>query len=385
MNVISVTITPLVGQQLYDPRYLSITHEHVIGCGNSRKLGFLLGYCSREQFEERVIPIREAMDKYNHIVCTLWETPGFKEFFAEHNSVVSRESISRQFGEELASLAFSLRSPPGCYPDLVVFGGLFQLSRAGYQGSFVFNGVEYAFDIDGLAISYPNKVDGKICFWNWDSNNTDYAFGFAKYVEENLPKGVSVYTDSLEQFDYYDQCRGGITPVVEAINEIFSSMEQRDYLTRYELMPDNYQSVWNYYTGMASGAVGLYLCDPKAFRDKLLIARINALLKACSMECDDNGNPVPEQVELLQKHYYLQDSNDQTYLSKNPGQFGGHYKLKIYGRLDCPSAARYLAKGQYVRYRVFFENEDTAIAAGYRPCGVCMKEAYKKWKSGQQS
>ena len=31
-------------------------------------------------------------------------------------------------------------------------------------------------------------------------------------------------------------------------------------------------------------------------------------------------------------------------------------------------------------YRVFFKDEETAIAAGYRPYAVCMKEAYKKWK-----
>lgn len=54
--------------------------------------------------------------------------------------------------------------------------------------------------------------------------------------------------------------------------------------------------------------------------------------------------------------------------------------MKIYGRLDCPSALRYIAKGQYVQYRVFFKDEETAIAAGYRPCGVCMKAEYKRWK-----
>ena len=36
--------------------------------------------------------------------------------------------------------------------------------------------------------------------------------------------------------------------------------------------------------------------------------------------------------------------------------------------------------GQYVKYRVFFKDEETAIAAGYRPCGVCMKAEYKRWK-----
>lgn len=78
--------------------------------------------------------------------------------------------------------------------------------------------------------------------------------------------------------------------------------------------------------------------------------------------------------------YKLLDENGKEYLSEEPGTIGGHRKLKIYGKLDCSSARRYIAKGQYVQYRVFFKDEETAIAAGYRPCGVCMKEEYKKWK-----
>jgi len=62
-----------------------------------------------------------------------------------------------------------------------------------------------------------------------------------------------------------------------------------------------------------------------------------------------------------------------------PGRLGGNRVSKIYGRLDCPSAIRALARG-YARRRVFFADEATAIAAGYRPCAVCMREAYLRWK-----
>ena len=33
------------------------------------------------------------------------------------------------------------------------------------------------------------------------------------------------------------------------------------------------------------------------------------------------------------------------YLSEEKGTLGGHRKLKIYGRLDCPSALRHIDKG----------------------------------------
>ncbi len=82
--------------------------------------------------------------------------------------------------------------------------------------------------------------------------------------------------------------------------------------------------------------------------------------------------------------YTLLGPDGQTYKSQTPGKYGGHRRLKIYGRLDCPSALRYISEGHYIQHRVFFADEDTAIKAGYRPCGVCMKEAYKKWKEGNQ-
>ena len=81
--------------------------------------------------------------------------------------------------------------------------------------------------------------------------------------------------------------------------------------------------------------------------------------------------------------YKLIGKDGKEYLSEQTGQFGGHRKMKIYGRLDCPSALRHIAAGQYVPHRVFFADEATALSAGYRPCGVCMKEHYNLWKGGR--
>ena len=67
-------------------------------------------------------------------------------------------------------------------------------------------------------------------------------------------------------------------------------------------------------------------------------------------------------------------------LSPTPGTLGGHRRLKIYGRLDCPSALRAIARGGYVRHRVFFADEAAAVSAGYRPCARCLPEAYTRWK-----
>ena len=69
------------------------------------------------------------------------------------------------------------------------------------------------------------------------------------------------------------------------------------------------------------------------------------------------------------------------YRSRRPGALGGHRGTRIYGRLDCPAAARAIARGGYVAHRVFFLNEAHARSAGYRPCAVCLRAKYQAWKS----
>jgi methylphosphotriester-DNA--protein-cysteine methyltransferase len=40
-----------------------------------------------------------------------------------------------------------------------------------------------------------------------------------------------------------------------------------------------------------------------------------------------------------------------------------------------------IARGGYVKQRVFFLDEAAAVAAGFRPCAVCMPERYARWKA----
>ena len=77
--------------------------------------------------------------------------------------------------------------------------------------------------------------------------------------------------------------------------------------------------------------------------------------------------------------YKLINENGEIYESEQKGLLGGNKALKIYGKLDCSSALRWIKKGYYVKNRVFFATEEDAKKAGYRPCAVCMKEEYKAW------
>src|SRR5918911_2648854 len=84
------------------------------------------------------------------------------------------------------------------------------------------------------------------------------------------------------------------------------------------------------------------------------------------------------------KQYTLIGSDGRPYQSDTPGIYGGYRPRKLYGRLDCPSALRHIRNGKYVTHRVFFPDEQTAIAAGYRPCAVCLPQRYAAWKAGEE-
>lgn len=79
----------------------------------------------------------------------------------------------------------------------------------------------------------------------------------------------------------------------------------------------------------------------------------------------------------------LLGSDGQPYSSAQPGTLGGHRRGKRYGQLDCRAALHAIARGGYVQHRVFFLNQASAIAAGYRPCAMCMPAEYREWKRQQ--
>jgi methylated-DNA-[protein]-cysteine S-methyltransferase len=81
--------------------------------------------------------------------------------------------------------------------------------------------------------------------------------------------------------------------------------------------------------------------------------------------------------------YTLLGPDRLPYESALPGRLGGHRRNRVYGRLDCAGARRWIAKGHYVSQRVFFADEATAIAAGYRPCANCLPERYAAWKAAR--
>lgn len=75
------------------------------------------------------------------------------------------------------------------------------------------------------------------------------------------------------------------------------------------------------------------------------------------------------------------------YDSATPGTLGGNGRDRIYGRLDCGTALAGIRRhpGAYATHRVYFADEATAIACGYRPCGNCLRAEYRAWRAAREA
>lgn len=80
---------------------------------------------------------------------------------------------------------------------------------------------------------------------------------------------------------------------------------------------------------------------------------------------------------IMLKHKDIQAVELRSRIKNGDIVFGGNRKLKTYGLLSCKSGRRMKEDT-----RVFFGTEKEAIEHSYRPCGHCMRAAYKLWKNG---
>ena len=78
------------------------------------------------------------------------------------------------------------------------------------------------------------------------------------------------------------------------------------------------------------------------------------------------------------RHAVIDDEDLRRLILGGQIRFGGNRKLRIYGRLDCAAGKRMNRDN-----RVFFVDEAAARAAGFRPCGHCLRAAHAQWRQAQ--
>lgn len=222
--------------------------------------------------------------------------------------------------------------------------------------------------IGKIGNDYPTRAGESPIIWNWTDNGHDFCFDLWELLGSPYQQTGDIGDEAegvIYPFDAYDQFRNE-APEPQLVR-IFEKLEKLGYIKTYTIRPECTDFMWNHFC-KSDGSLDCAIVDESFKKNRLIIEQIKLLLWA-----------TPE--ELTEKPYFITNESNHQELSAIPGTLGGHKKLKIYGRLDCPSANKHLAEGRYAKNRVFFLTEKIAADAGYRPCAKCMPEAYKKWKA----
>ncbi len=324
------------------------------------------GIYFRPEDSEEKTRLKKDVETYNAYLSRLDHISGFKQYFVDHNFCISKEEVAEHWSAQIAEEVFSKKAYI-FQTDLRIIGNYLMDASIPVTYSVLFNNTELFIPIGKDSSAYPATLGEQRIIWNWTDNGHDFCF----FLWDLLGAPYSENEDAEDDqdavkysFDAYDQFRHD-EPEIQLVR-VFSKLENIGYVKSFTIFPERKDPRWNLFC-KSDGSLDCAIIDMSFQKNKLVKEQIFQLLWTPSDELKD-------------KPFFLTSEKNSQFLSAIPGAYGGHKRLKIYGKLDCPSATRYLAKGQYAKNRVFFADEATAIAAGYRPCAVCMSEAYKKWK-----
>ena len=290
--------------------------------------------------------LRANVDSYNAYLDYLDSLAGFKSFFIGNNLCISKSDVLSKWGQETAERVFS----KGSYvfsTDLKIFGDILMDTSFPVSYTAMIDGNELALPIGKIGNKQPTHAGENPIIWNWTDNGHDFCFDLwellgSPYQQngdiDDEPEGVTYPFDAYEQFR--DE------PPEPQLVRIFEKLEKLGYIRTYTIMPEHSDFMWNHFC-KSDGSLDCAIIDESFKKNRLIMEQITLLLWA-----------KPE--ELAEKLYFVTNENNHQVLSATPGTLGGHKKLKIYGQLDCPSARKHLAKGQYAKNRVFFLSEEVA-------------------------
>ena len=368
---------PVINQEVaekYTFKHLEYPHIYIPSRGLAHSL------MMKDEIHPEIVKIKKEVQDYNDYLEFLKSIPGFLEFFVENNCSVCYADIASKWSRDIAEQVFELKHYR-FYTDLTLFGFILMDRTIKKDYEIEIEGTKVILPIGEYLNYYPSAINGKPAFWNFIDNGHDFCYDLWELLDEPISQhldeeGQPIYDEDDPNAIYYHFRGWDLDPSFRTDDpepqfvKIFNKLESLNYIKSYTIYIENNDPRWQYCCKIDS-TLDLALVDTSFLRNKLQKEQIELLLWS-----------QPE--ELAQKPYFLTDENNNQYLSSEPGSYGGHRKLKIYGRLDCPSAAKYLEKGQYVKQRVFFKDTETAIKAGYHPCARCMPVEYKKWKAEQE-
>lgn len=312
--------------------------------------------------------LSDGVREYNAYLDMLDGIEGFKEFFVDHGFAVTLDDVKTNWSDDVAKKVFSKKQYVFT-TDLRIIENTLIDSTVSVCYNATIEGETVKLPVGRSSEAYPDQLGNKHLLWNWVGNGHDFClFLWELLGEPSNPEDEDEDNAVVYAFDAYDQIR--FEPVEPQLVRIFNKLENLGYIKTYTINSIDDNVRWRFF-GKPDGSIDCAVVDTSFLKNKLTMEQISLMLWTPSEVLNDNP-------------YFLTDKDNHQHLSSAPGMLGGHRKLKIYGRLDCPSARKHLEKGQYAKNRVFFLTEEIAADAGYRPCAKCMPKEYRKWKAERE-
>ncbi|MCQ2211164.1 MAG: hypothetical protein MJZ34_12830 [Paludibacteraceae bacterium] len=339
----------------------------------NRGLAYTLSF--KDENDEMIVKLKKDIAEYNAYIEKLFAIEGFWELFKKNGYCISRNECLNRFGTNSTEIIFSLKryqfQTEICVNDEWAF-----LREAKWKYTVMVEDTMIEFETEETDEGYPKtaKIGNRNydILWNWCEDERDFCFYFWNKADSKA--WIEVLEDDEEpvkdysSFTVYDQSRDCMDGPDINLMKVFKLLQDMGYLSVYYINSETENPIWKFRSA-PNGKIGMMLLDTSFEKNSMAMEKIKLLLNCAESDVND---------------FILTDENGHQVLSKDKGLYGGHCKLKIYGKMDCASANRYVDNGQYVQHRVFFKDEETAIKAGYRPCAKCMPEAYKEWKEKQK-
>lgn len=305
--------------------------------------------------------------EYNSYEKFLFSLNGFVKSFIEKNYTLSYDQAVNLWGKDTAAAIFAEDDYP-FKTQFIVFNNNLMLHNFELNYKIELDAMVVQLKITNDDIIYSKGDKTKCVIVNSIDNKNDiYVYLYGILWDLNL---ITSDDERFEAYDAYEQWRLEDKTVNLHLERCWEVLKSMGYAQEYEVVSNVSNLYWNY-AAQSNGAIIIALLDTTFNKNMLAMDKLKLILNS-------------SEKDIKTKHYFLTDSDNMQYLSDEKGTLGGHWKLKIYGELNCKSANHYIDKGQYVRNRVFFKSESVAISAGYRPCAVCMREKYDLWKKLQK-
>ena len=207
------------------------------------------------------VQLQKEIDEYNSVVKVILDTPGFVDFFLQHDLVLTKEQILEQFSQELADIIFTLKDYPFVHQLHINNNQLFDIASQKI--------LEYKID----------KSEHSLVIENLSEDERDATFYLCVQLEKDGLMPENTQDDQMyDWFESYEQARDDLEKPDGRVMRVINLLSEKGYLKVYSIQPkEKHPSLCLRYP--CNGSFEVYVLDLDYINDAKLTEQIKNNLK----------------------------------------------------------------------------------------------------------